>query len=61
MINPVDKTKIPKLPPLFTRKQDALGRKRNLVINISELGKGNGELYMVHGNLNITVVYLRFS
>ena len=39
--------------------------KRNWVafmrVNISELEKGNGELYMAHGNLNITVVYLRYS
>ena len=30
-------------------------------VDISELEKGNGELYMVRGNLNITMVYLRFS
>ena len=39
--------------------------KRNWVafmrVNISELEKGNGELYMAHGNLNITMVYLRYS
>ena len=42
-----------------------LFRKHNwvafVIANISELEKGNGELYMVHGNLNITMVYLRFS
>ena len=32
-----------------------------MVANNSELEKGNGELYMQHGNLNITMVYLRFS
>ena len=32
-----------------------------MIVNISELEKGNGELYIVHGNLNITKVYLRFS
>ena len=42
-------------------------RKRNWVafmkVNISELEKENGELYMLHGNLDIdnTMVYLRFS
>ena len=42
-------------------------RKRNwvefMILNISELElKENGELYMVHGNLNIiTPVHLRFS
>ena len=29
-----------------------------MIVNISELKKGNGELYMAHGNLNITMVYL---
>ena len=32
-----------------------------IIMNISELDKGNGELYMLHGNLIITRVYLRFS
>ena len=39
--------------------------KRNWVafvmVNNSELEKGNGELYMAHGNPNITMVYLRYS
>ena len=30
-----------------------------MIENISELEKGNGELYMVHGNLDIT--FFRFS
>ena len=30
-----------------------------MLVNISELEKGYGELYMAHGNLNITMVYLR--
>ena len=29
-----------------------------MIVNISELEKGNGELCMAHGNLNITMVYL---
>ena len=32
-----------------------------MIVNISELEKENGELYMVHGNLNITMVCLTFS
>ena len=32
-----------------------------MIVNISELEKGNGELYMHAGNLNITMVNLRFS
>ena len=32
-----------------------------MIANISELEKGNDELCIVHGNLNITLVYLRFS
>ena len=32
-----------------------------MIVNISELEKGNGELYIAHGNLNITMVYLRYS
>ena len=32
-----------------------------MTVNISEFEKENGELYMVHGNLNITMVYLRLS
>ena len=32
-----------------------------IIVNISELEKGNGELYMAHGNLNITMVYIRHS
>ena len=32
-----------------------------MIVNISELEKGNGELYIVHGNLNIIMVCLRFS
>ena len=32
-----------------------------MIVNISELEKGNGELYMHTGNLNITMVNLRFS
>ena len=32
-----------------------------MMVNISEFEKENGELYMVHGNLNITMVYLRLS
>ena len=32
-----------------------------VIVNNSELEKGNGELYMAHGNLNITMVYLRYS
>ena len=32
-----------------------------MIVPISELEKGNGELYMVYGNLNITMVYLSFS
>ena len=32
-----------------------------MIVNISELKKGNGELYMAHGNLNITMVYLRYT
>ena len=32
-----------------------------MIANISELKKGNGKLYMVHGNLDITMVYLRFT
>ena len=40
-------------------------RKRNwvalMIVNISELDKGNGELYMQHGNLDIPMVYFRFS
>jgi len=31
-----------------------------MIVSISELDKGNGELYMQHGNLDITMVYLRF-
>ena len=27
-----------------------------MIVNISELEKGNGELYMVHGNLDISTV-----
>ena len=41
-------------------KQDAL-RSVTGLLNISKLEKGNGELYMAHGNLNITMVYLRYS
>ena len=44
----------------FIRKQDF--RKRNwvtfMIVNISELEKGNGELYMVHGNVNIPIWYI---
>ena len=29
-----------------------------MIVNILELEKGNGELYMVHGNLNITNLLL---
>ena len=29
-----------------------------MIVNISELEKGNGELYMVHGNVNITIWYI---
>ena len=40
-------------------------RKRNwvafMIVNFSELPKENGELCMVYGNLNITMVCLRFS
>ena len=49
---------------LFTNKTLT---KRNwvafMIVNISELEKGNlnGELYMAHGNLNITMVYLSYS
>ena len=32
-----------------------------MIVNISELEEGNDELYMHAGNLNITIVYLRFS
>ena len=32
-----------------------------MIVNISELEEGNDELYMHAGNLNITMVYLRFS
>jgi len=32
-----------------------------MIVNISELEKGNGKLYMLHGNLDVTMVYLRFS
>ena len=32
-----------------------------MIVNISEFEKGNGELYMHARNLNITMVYLRFS
>jgi len=31
-----------------------------MIVNISELEKGNGKLYMQHGNLDIAMVYLRF-
>ena len=48
-----------------TEKETRRFRKHNwvafMIVNISELEKGNGELYMVHVNLNITMVYLRFS
>lgn len=33
---------------------------RFMIVNISKLKKGIGELYMLHGNLDITMVYLRF-
>lgn len=37
-------------------------RKRNwvafMIVNISELEQGNGELYMLHGNLDIIMVQL---
>ena len=37
-------------------------RKRNwaafMIVNISELEKGNGELYMVRGNLDFSMAYL---
>ena len=49
----------------YRRKQTRRFRKRNWVafmtVNISELEKENGELCMVHGNLNITMVCLMFS
>ena len=32
-----------------------------MIVNVTELEKENGELCMVHGNLNITMVCLRFS
>ena len=32
-----------------------------MIVNISELEKENGELYIVHGNFNITMVCLTFS
>jgi len=32
-----------------------------MIVNISELEKGNGKLYMLHGNLDITMVHLWFS
>ena len=32
-----------------------------MIVNISELEKENGELVMAHGNVNITMVCLRFS
>jgi len=32
-----------------------------MIVNISKLEKGNGKLYMLHGNLDITMVHLRFS
>ena len=31
------------------------------IVNIPELEKGNGELYLMLGNLYITMVYLRLS
>ena len=52
---------------LFCTKLNLTRRftKRNwvafMIVNISELDKGNGELYMTHGNLHITMVYLRYS
>ena len=46
-------------------QQGAFGRVAELnyfmTVIISELEKGNGELYMPHENLDITMVYLRFS
>ena len=32
-----------------------------MVVDILELEKGNGELYMLNGNLDISLAYLRFS
>ena len=45
------------------QEQDALGSVTglHLIVNILELEKGNGELYMMHINLNVTMVYLKFS
>ena len=51
--------------PKCKQKKTRRFRKRNrvsfMMVNISEFDKENGELYMVHENLNITMVYLRLS
>ena len=48
-----------------TEKETRRFRKHNwvafMIVNISELEKGNGELCMVHGNQDIRMVYVRFS
>ena len=46
---------------MVTRRFMKLNWVAFMIVNISELEKGNGELYMHAGNLNITMVNLRFS